>query len=379
MRAFDETITWLDFRLDLRQAPPSFWLVLGECVTGIRTLTRVPLPLAEGKALERETIAEGIHARMVMDGSSLTVSRVMQHLTGVLKVLPSQEQGLLELDGLLYVWQRIAADGSNLPRLDPDMVLSYQKALLIDPTSARDNGRWRTIPAGTKALDGVPPDVIPLFMTELLDWLQGPELAAPANEERMAYALLHALITELHIQWIRPFSSTNARITGTMVQHILVSAGAGSVPGHLLSTFFLQHQHEYRRQVQQAALGVPDAIPFLAFGLRGLNKGLTELRSRARIIQAQGQWRAYLADLFAGSEAAPARRQEQILLDLALQDGPVALNAIPTLSPTLAKMYAGVSEKTLRRDIDHLEHIGTVLRGPHGFRVRLERLLAFRH
>ena len=316
---------------------------------------------------------------MVMDGSSLTVSRVMQHLTGVLKVLPSQEQGLLELDGLLYVWQRIAADGSNLPRLDPDMVLSYQKALLIDPTSARDNGRWRTIPAGTKALDGVPPDVIPLFMTELLDWLQGPELAAPANEERMAYALLHALITELHIQWIRPFSSTNARITGTMVQHILVSAGAGSVPGHLLSTFFLQHQHEYRRQVQQAALGVPDAIPFLAFGLRGLNKGLTELRSRARIIQAQGQWRAYLADLFAGSEAAPARRQEQILLDLALQDGPVALNAIPTLSPTLAKMYAGVSEKTLRRDIDHLEHIGTVLRGPHGFRVRLERLLAFRH
>ena len=42
-------------------------------------------------------------------------------------------------------------------------------------------------------------------------------------------------------------------------------------------------------------------------------------------------------------------------------------------------MYAGVSEKTLRRDVDHLEQLGTILRGPDGFRIRLERLLAFRY
>jgi hypothetical protein len=379
MRAFDETITWLNFRLDLRQAPPSFWLVLGECVAGIRALTRIPLPLAEGRDLERETIAKGIHARMVMDGSPLSITQVMEHLTGVLKVSPSQEQHFLEMDSLLHVWQRIAADGSKTPGLTPEVVLSYHKALVTDPASTRDSGRWRSAPAGPRAMDGVPPDVVPVFMAEFCDWLQGPDLAAPASEERMAYGLLHALIAELHIQWIRPFNTTNGRIAGTVLQHILVSAGAGSIPGQLLSSYFLRHQHEYVRQVEQAALGVPDPIPFLAFGLRGLNEGLMDLRSRTRMIQAQGQWRAHLSDLFDGIDAAPAHRQEQVLLDLALQDGPVALNTIPTLSPALAKMYAGVSEKTLRRDIDNLEQLGSVLRGPQGIRVRLERLLAFRY
>lgn len=379
MRAYDETITWLNFRLDLRQAPPSFWLLLGECVAGIRAITRVPLPLAAGKELERDTLAEGLHARLAMDGSSLTLEEVRSHLAGQLRVTQAKEHAVLELEGLFHTWQRIAGSGPGLPVVGSETLLSYHRALLETVPDVREKGRWRSAPKGPRAIDGVPPDVIPVFMAELCDWLNGPELDAPNLDERMAYALLHALIAELYLQWIQPFGTANARLSGTMEQHMLVRAGAGSMTGHLLSLHFHRQSHEYRRQVENAAQGVPDPIPFLAFGLRGLREGLSELRAKVREIQAQGQWRGHLSELFAGEDAAPARRQEQVLLDLAQQDATVPLSAIPALSPALARMYAGVSEKTLRRDVDHLEQLGTILRDPEGFRIRLERLLAFRY
>ena len=192
-----------------------------------------------------------------------------------------------------------------------ETVLAYHRALLETVPDARENGRWRNASNGPRAIDGVPPDVVPVFMAELCDWLSGTELAAPNQEERMAYALLHALIAELYLQWIQPFGTANARLSGTLEQHILVTAGVGSVTGHLLSAHFHRQSHEYKRQVEHAAQGVPDPIPFLAFGLRGLLEGLSELRGRIREIQAQGQWRAHLSELFAGEDAAPARRQEQ--------------------------------------------------------------------
>ena len=57
-----------------------------------------------------------------------------------------------------------------------------------------------------------------------------------------------------------------------------------------------------------------------------------------------------------------------------------AANGVPScwLSPTLAKLYADVSEKTLRRDVDALLEAGVIQREADGLRVDLSNLLAFK-
>ncbi len=365
--------------MDLRQAPPSFWLLLGECTSAVRHLMGVPLPATEVRVLEHELLAMGLHARLAMDGSTLTLDQIKQHLKGRLRLPPSQEGYQLEADGLLYTWQRIAAESARPKALDPDLVRSFHASLLETTVDADDRGEWRTVEQGTAVTDGVPAEMIPLFTDELCDWLSSNELAPPSREDRAAYALLHALIAELYLAWIRPFGTAHARISGSVVQHIVLSAGLHPAVGHLISSHFHHSGRTYQHQLEQAARGTSDPIPFITYGLHGLSQGLADLLLRIREIQIGGLWTAHLVDLFEHPDQDPERRQRQLLTDLADNDGPVPLSGLARLSATLAKVYAGVSEKTLRRDVDALEAMGTILRGPEGFTVRREGLRGFKY
>ena len=94
MGPFDETITWIRFKTDLRQAPPSFWLLLGECVAMVNHIRGAPLPPVESRSLDKELLAYGLLARVVLDGSTLRAEQVLLHLEGRLRVPASQSQDL---------------------------------------------------------------------------------------------------------------------------------------------------------------------------------------------------------------------------------------------------------------------------------------------
>jgi len=56
---------------------------------------------------------------------------------------------------------------------------------------------------------------------------------------------------------------------------------------------------------------------------------------------------------------------------------PVAVGKITELTPRLAKTYAGISAKTLQRDLAAVEEMELVERKPEGVRARRELILAF--
>ena len=56
---------------------------------------------------------------------------------------------------------------------------------------------------------------------------------------------------------------------------------------------------------------------------------------------------------------------------------PVAVGEITELTPRLAKTYAGISAKTLQRDLAAVEEMELVERKPEGVRARRELILAF--
>jgi len=219
---------------------------------------------------------------------------------------------------------------------------------------------------------------VPVFMEELCDWLASAELAAPSPDEAPHYALLHSLLAELYIAWIQPFGNTDHRVAGLVGQHLLALGGLHGSWIHLPAVHFHRTRPEYQRQIAQAAQGAGDPIPFLAYALRGLLEGLRELTAAIRTAQADGQWRAHVEALLEGSTAPQHERQRQVLLALGDEPGPIALGRIPGLTPDLARLYAGVSGKTLQRDIEALDAAGAVQRSAEGVRARREIVLGFR-
>lgn len=378
MRAYQDTITWLTFRVEPRKAPPSFWLQLGQLDAGLRHLNGVPLAAAEARSVERDLVVRGVQSRLALDGVILPYEAIRSHLSGGSK--PGARAGgradvlgfLSSLTGTGTVAHPQSTD------MNPEGLKRIHATLFAGGSDQERAGHWRIIPTGGRPWEGVPHEVVGLFSEELCDWLTSAELAAPAVDEEQAWAVIRMLLAELYLFWIRPFTTGHARVAGAFGARLLRSAGMGPTTSHLLAIALHRNAAEFQRQLQHAAEGSADPMPYLAFAVRAMNEVLHEVHARVRDLQMRGQWRAQLLELFQDGNDEPTRRQRQVLLDLASADTPVPLNGISKLSPALAKVYAGVSEKTLRRDVDALLQAGVLQREPEGLLVDLTNILAFK-
>lgn len=373
MRAYNETITWLRFRTELRSAPPSFWLLIGECVAGVRQLTGIALPAVEGRFLERELRATAMQARLALDGLTIPLDQIRNQLAPP-PGTPVRGRWRVEVAAL----ERVLSDRS-ITTVEPTVLRSIHRTLTEEAEEELRPGQWRLAATGLRPHEGVPPEVVGLFSEELCDWLYSADLAAPASDEEAAYALIRMLLAELYLYWIRPFEGAHFRTAAGVATTILHAIGQPATAAHLASIAFYRHAREFQRQVQQASEGPADPIPFLAFALRAMNEVLQELHATVHEAQVRGQWRAQLLDLFQAGNDEPTRRQRQILLDLSKETAAVPLSQLDTHSPVLAKLYAGVSEKTLRRDVDAMLAAGVLHKSPDGLTLDMSNVLAFRH
>lgn len=379
MRTYQETITWITFRAGLTQAPPSLWLLLGELRAGLTHLSGMPMVVAEARATERELEALGTQARLALDGLLLPLEQVRAGIPirGRGTAARGEIHAVDAYLGSLRPTPREPRKADPLP-LVPETLKHLHQSVSEGSTEADRPGQWRGFPTGGRAWEGVPPEVVGLFTEELCDWLGSDELAAPEPDAAGAYAILRMLLAELYLAWIRPFDSAHHRTSGAFGAALLRAAGMDATAVHLLSIALHRHAPAFQRHIQQATEGAADPIPFATFALRRMIEVLQGLHDRVREAQLRGQWRAQLLELFQDGNDAPTRRQRQVLLDLASTDRPVPLNRIDRLSPTLAKLYADVSEKTLRRDVDALLEAGVIQREADGLRVDLSNLLAFK-
>jgi len=370
MNPYKDTVTWLTYRSPTTEAAPAFWVLLGEVYQALDQLKGAPLAASEARRIERELTVQGIHARLALDDLGLPLEQVRKHLAD----RPAPAGSHPELDALLSQLNSAVA-GPNT--LTPDDFKQVHRSLQLEVRDDERPGEWRLHPVGGRPWEGLPPEVIGLFVEELCDWLQSAELAASDPSTGEAYALIRLMLMDLYLAWIRPFTSGNARTVGVLGVRIL-GGGAMAIPTiHLLAIAMHRNSREYQRQVQKAAEGKADPLPFMTFTLRALMDVVGEFQERVHDLQLRGQWRAQLLELFQEGNDAPTRRQRQVLLDLASVNEPVPQNRLDSLTPALAQLYAGVSEKTLRRDVDALVSAGVLKKESGALRLDLGNTLLF--
>lgn len=378
-RLYLRTHKWLKFVVDLRDAPHTFWMQIGEASSKIEHIAGVPLQPETAKRLHLMYIAKGALATAAIEGNTLTEKQVLDHLDGKLKLPPSQQYLTQEIDNILAgcnsIVREVIAEGNS--QLTPVKILEYNDAVLRGLQLGEDvvPGRIRTHEVHVANYNGAPAQDCEYLLERLCSWLNN-EIIPPNDEMALPYAIIRAILAHLYLAWIHPCGDGNGRTARMVEVQVLVDAGVPTPAAHLLSNHYNQTRSEYYRQLDRASRTGGDVIPFLCYAIDGLVDGLRAQLSHIRQQQWDVAWVNYVHESFRGSKGASDRRRA-LVLDLSDARRAVPRGEVATLTPRLALAYAKKTEKTLTRDLNALVRSYLVLLTEKGYVANREKILAF--
>ncbi len=383
--AYETSHPWLIFQLDLRRASPRLWMLLGEAQSKCEHIAGVPLQPETAQRLHQLYLAKGVRATTAIEGNTLSEEQVLQHLAGQLELPASKQYLQREIDNVVkacnQVMQGLLAGGDA--HVTPALLSAWNEQILdglpLDPGVVPGRLRDHSVVVGRYR--GAPAEDCARLLDRLCTWLgefEGDLLpAAGVGGSRVAAALLQAVLGHLYLAWIHPFGDGNGRTARLVEFHLLVAAGLPTPAAHLFSNHYNETRAEYYRQLDAASRSGGDILPFLEYALRGFVDGLHAQLARIRDQQWDVAWEHFVHNHFATRKTAADLRQRDLLLDLARREAPVPNGEIPSVSPRLARAYAGKTRKTLTRDVNALVEAGLVERSAAGVRARLEIVLPF--
>lgn len=380
-RTFQRTHPWITFRVDLRPAPATLWLLLGEARSKCEHVAGVPLRQDVAERLNTLYLAKGVHATTAIEGNTLTEEEVAKHLQGELSLPESREYLKTEVDNLVTAFNgildKIQREGPS-DLLTPDLICSFNASVLaglkLDDSSVPGEVRRHSVGVGTYR--GAPAEDCPFLLSALCDWLNEARFDIDGGLG-LAAALLKAVLAHLYIAWIHPFGDGNGRTARLVEFFLLVNAGVPAPSAHLLSDHYNQTRQEYYRQLDYASRSHGDVIPFILYATQGF---VAELKTQLGVIRDQQwafAWRDFVEEHFGFALSGTDQRRKELLLDLSAREDPVLRSEIPLLSPRVARAYARLTDKTLDRDLAALVEEGLIGRSSSGYRARREIILAF--
>ena len=80
-RTYERTHPFIRFRVDLKEAPASLWILLGEAQSKCEHLSGVPLPVGVQRELNQLYLAKGVLATTAIEGNTLELPRFSGQFT----------------------------------------------------------------------------------------------------------------------------------------------------------------------------------------------------------------------------------------------------------------------------------------------------------
>lgn len=363
-RTYQTTHPWINFTLDLRGSGLRLWTVLGEAASKIEHLSRVPIKPALSQELHLVYLAKGVAATTAIEGNTLTEAQVRKRIEGQLQLPLSQNYLQREIDNVLAAVEHVANQVLSEPQdgITPFEIQTYNGMILKDLPVEKGvaPGELRNYEVSVGPYSGAPARDCEHLLDRLCVWLREIHLGSEAVSPTIL-AIIKAVLAHLYLAWIHPFGDGNGRTARLLEFRILLAAGVPTPACHLLSNHYNQTRAEYYRQLNYASQSGGNVIPFLTYATQGLVDQLREQLDLIWVQQWDLAWRDLVHELLPDSEGEAAKRKRHLALDLAPLDAPHPIEKASDISVRLAKDYAVLSERTLRRDIHELEKLGLVI------------------
>ena len=389
-REYERSHPWIRFEADLRAAPARLWARLGQAVALCREIAGAALPPGAAAEMYEIYLVKGVQATTAIEGNTLSVEQIRERVEGRLELPPSQAYLGQEVDNVVRACDAIAAAvrGGGTPRLTPDWIAECNRQVLdgLDahleegvvpgaiPTHAVGVGRYRGAPRADCAF----------LLDRLCRWLEdGPRLTTfeQEDDDRIATAMLHAVLAHLYLAWIHPFGDGNGRTARLVEFMLLARASVPLTSAQIPSNHYNLTCAEYYRQLDRASRaggGRGDPLGFIGYAAQGLVDGLKEQCRYVGAVQLSIAWRHFVFDRFRRERRSPAiERRRELVLALSARDRPAPRAELRRLDPAVAERYAGKTDKTLTRDVNWLVAEDLIERQAGGYRARSARMRSF--
>lgn len=378
------------------------WLLLGEAASKCDHVRWALLRPDSADDLGRVYLVRGALATTAIEGNTLSEEQARGIVDGTLRLPPSQEYLGREIENVVGAFNLICDevfghDGephAAVP-ISVEQIKRYNR-LVLDGLHVGEDvapGEIRTHSVVVGSYRGAPAADCELLLTRLCDWLNAdwhrPDPHRTEDETlRLATAIVKAVIAHLYLAWIHPFGDGNGRTARLLEHQILLSAGFAMPTTQLLSNHYNRTRTEYYRQLATAS-ETRDPLAFLHYAVAGLVDELRAQLDRIWSMQYIDRWSQFVYETFGEVHTDSERRRLRLVLDLSRRSikpadgiGVPEREAVPRgdlrhLSPQLAEMYAGKTDRTLTRDLDELLARRLIVRGSGGYVPASHRVYSF--
>ncbi len=376
---YRDTHPWIMFDLDLRHAPPRFWMLLGEACAKCENIAGIPLAPQTSELLHQVSLERGARATTAIEGNTLSESEVSRLARGELRLPPSKEYLGREVQNILDACNEMLSTlsgGHDLP-LDVER-LKYLNAQVLYGLPMGDDavtGEIRTHEVGVARYRGAPAEDCKYLLGRLCDWLERMDI--DSRHSALVLPVIKSIVAHLYLAWIHPFGDGNGRTARLVEFQMLIGSGIPSPAAHLLSNHYNETRSEYYRTLDRSSRVPNGVIAFLTYALQGFVDGLSEQLTVIRRQILRDTWTNYVHAQFHDRKGFANTRRRNLVLDLSDVDGPVPPRNVRTLTPRLAEAYLNKTNKTITRDINVLKTMGLVRQTSEGIEPTVDMMLAF--
>lgn len=359
------------------QITPKAQYEIGQCDAIVLAISNTPILPEYYQSLLRLSLVKGAQATTAIEGNTLTDEEIERVARGQ-SLPPSKQYQEKEVKNILDAYNAILSMvvGEGIQyRITPNLMLQFHKMIGQDLGEHFDAvpGHFRSDPRIVGPYRCPKHEHVPQLVQFLCDWL--PREFHYGQGQTFAEAVIQAIVTHVYVEWIHPFGDGNGR-TGRLVElYILLRAGNPDIASHILSNFYNETRSEYYRQLHDANTR-RDLTKFIEYAVQGLRDGLKRTLETIQQSQHEITWSKFIYDRFAEKKYVKRsvfNRQRKLALSFPT-DKALTLTEVPLLNAEVAREYATLSERTVRRDIEALIELGIVASGGGKFFANTEIL-----
>jgi Fic family protein len=371
--------------------------MLGEAASKCQHVRWALLRPEAASDLGRVYLVRGALATTAIEGNTLSEEQARGIADGTLRLPHSQEYLGREIENVLEAFEEIREevfDHEGEPHADVPLTVEkikhYNRLILagLEVEDGVEPGEIRTHSVVVGTYRGAPAADCERLLSHLCAWLNSEDFRSDDPRMRVPLAIVKAVIAHLYLAWIHPFGDGNGRTARLLELQILLSARFATPTTQLLSNHYNLTRSEYYRQLA-AASASESPLQFLHYAIEGF---VDELRAQVDVIwsmQYVDRWEQFVYERFGEVRTDSERRRLRLVLDLSRKSivpplgiglpevQPVPRGELRHLSPKVAELYAGMTERTLTRDLDELVERGLIHRTSEGYEPASNQVLAF--